>query len=248
MAPQQGTDFRARALSVVVPVYNEADNVRPFLDELYAHGLNQLTDFEVIMVEDGSTDGTDRVLHECEKQYPNLRAITERQRVGYRVIVTRGILDARKEWTLLMDGDGQIEPADIPLLLECPPFYDIVIAEKFPRCDPAHRIFVSRVFDMLSDLVLGINLRDINFGFKLMRTAVAQKLAPQCGKLGEIYTAELVMRFVYGGYRLQQVRVRHRKRTAGTSTGIPTRMILGKSWKAFRGLLALHKELTSGQT
>jgi len=238
-----------RPFTVLVPVYNEAKLIRPFLDELYSSYLNNVPDYEVIMVEDGSTDGTDVVLHECEKEYPNFRAITERNRVGYRVVVTRGILAAKKEWILLMDGDGQIEPEDIDLLMKCSSDYDIVIAEKFPRCDPPHRIFVSRFFDVLTDLILGINLRDINFGFKLMRTSAAQKLAPQCGELGDIYTAELVIRFVYAGYRLEQVRVRHRKRTEGsTSTGVPPRMLFGKSWKAYRGLWRLRKEFTSSKT
>ena len=239
---------RDRSVSILVPVHNEAESVRPFLDELYAKSLNKLSNFEVLMLEDGSEDNTPEVLRECEKAYPNLRAITDRNKVGYRVSVTRGIQNASKEWVLLMDGDGQIEPADIPLLLDCSTQYDIVAAEKFPRCDPAYRIMVSRVFDVITDLLLGLSIRDINFGFKLMRTSVAQKLAPQCGKLGEIYTAELTIRFVYGGYRLHQVRVRHRKRSLGTSTGIPLRMLFPKSWKAFNGLRALRRELTSGET
>jgi glycosyltransferase involved in cell wall biosynthesis len=239
------TAFKDRPLSILIPVHNEADNIRPFLDELYDKALNHLNDFEVLMLEDGSHDNTPQVLKECESEYKNLVAVTERQRVGYRVTVTKGILRAKKDWILLMDGDGQIEPEDIALLLEQPLSDDIVIAEKFPRCDPPFRIVVSRVFDVLTDMILGISLRDINFGFKLMRTKAAQELAPKCGKLGEIYTAELVIRFVYAGYRLHQLRVRHRKRSRGTSTGIPPSKILSKSWRAFRGICELRKELTS---
>jgi glycosyltransferase involved in cell wall biosynthesis len=106
-----------RSLSVLVPVHNEADSVRPFLDELYAKCLSKLTNFEVLMLEDGSSDNTAQVLKECEKAYPNLIAMTEPNKVGYRVTVTKGILQAGKEWILLMDGDGQIEPADIQLAL-----------------------------------------------------------------------------------------------------------------------------------
>jgi glycosyltransferase involved in cell wall biosynthesis len=243
-----GTTSKDRSLSILVPVHNEADSIRPFLDELYAKSLSKLSNYEVLMLEDGSKDKTPDVLRECQSAYPNLIAITEREKIGYRVSVTRGIQRAGKEWVLLMDGDGQIEPADIWLLLGCSPEFDIVAAEKFPRCDPAYRIMVSRVFDVITDLLLGLSIRDINFGFKLMRTSVAQQLAPQCGKLGEIYTAELVIRFVYGGYRLHQVRVRHRNRTLGTSIGIPLRKLLPKSWKAFIGLLALRRELTTPVT
>jgi hypothetical protein len=145
-----------------------------------------------------------------------------------------------------MDGDGQIEPDDINLLLKTSTDYDIVSGEKFPRCDPWYRILVSRWFDVLSDIILGIRLPDINFGFKLMRSEAAKKLAPQCNKLGEIYTAELVMRFIYGGYRLHQMRVRHRQRLLGTkSQGIPPSVLIQKSFRAFRGILALRKEFTS---
>jgi len=233
-----------RSLSIIVPVQNEAETIRPFLDELYEKCLSKLTDFEVLMLEDGSTDGTAEVLRQCEAIYPNLKALTESGKTSYRATVTRGILAAKKEWILLMDGDGQIDPNDIFLLLEQSEFYDIIAGEKFPRCDPAYRIFVSRVFDIITDLILGVNIKDINFGFKLMRANVAKKIAPQCGKLGEIYSAELVMRFVYGGYRLNQIKVRHRKRSLGVSVGIPPRKLLAKSWRAFRGLLALRRELT----
>lgn len=234
----------SRSLSIIVPVQNEEKTIPPFLAELYEKCLGKLTDFEVLMLEDGSTDGTVELLHQCETIYPNLKALTEPTKTSYRATVTRGILAAKKEWILLMDGDGQIEPADISLLLERPTFYDIIAAEKFPRCDPAYRILISRVFDIITDLILGINIKDINFGFKLMRASVAKKLAPQCGKLGEIYSAELVMRFIYGGYRLDQIKVRHRKRSIGVSVGIPPRKLLVKSWRAFTGLLALRRELT----
>lgn len=237
-----------RSLSVLVPVQNEAGFIRAFLDELYAKCLNKLADYEVLMLEDGSTDRTAEVLHECERIYPNLTALTEANKISYRATVTRGILAAKKEWILLMDGDGQIEPADIPLLLERPRFYDMIAAEKFPRCDPAYRIFVSRVFDIITDLILGISIKDINFGFKLMRASAAKQLAPQCGQLGEIYTAELAIRFVYGGHRLDQIKVRHRKRSLGVSTGVPPRKLFIKSWRAFRGLLALRRELTAADS
>ena len=235
-----------RSLTVLVPIFNEEHGIRPFLDELYAKGLKDLKDYEVIMVEDGSKDNTAQVLHECAATYPHLIAMTNPERCGYRVSVTKGILAASKDWILLMDGDGQIEPADISLLLDTPLDYDIVVTEKFPRCDPTFRILMSRCFDIVMDLSLGISIRDINFGFKLMRSSIAKQIAPQCEKLGEIYTAELVMRFVYAGCRLRQMRVRHRKRAVGTSQGMPPNVIAAKVWRAFTGLLKLKKELTSG--
>lgn len=242
------TNPQNRSVTILVPVYNEEKTIRPFLDELYEKCLSKLSDFEVLMVEDGSKDRTREVLAECEKAYKNFKAQVSPERIGYAKCVTRGIERASKDWILLMDGDGQIEPEDIFLLLKEPTDYDIVMGEKFPRCDPWFRIFVSRWFDFLMDMILGICLRDINFGFKLMRSSAAKKLAPRCGKLGEIYTAELVIRFIYDGMRLHQIRTRHRGRLKGTvSTGIPPGKIISKSWRAYRGLLALRKELAGSE-
>jgi glycosyltransferase involved in cell wall biosynthesis len=162
-------------------------------------------------------------------------------------MVTRGILMARKDWILLLDGDGQIEPTDIHLLLDCPTDYDIITAIKFPRCDPIFRILTSRLFDVWSDLLLGISVHDINFGLKLMRTSMAHKLVPQCGRLGEIFTAELVIRFVYAGCRLHQVQTRHRRRLTGKSTGIPPPRLLGRSLYTLIGLFSLRRELITRQ-
>ncbi len=239
-------DNASRSVSILIPVYNEARIIRGVLDELYAKCLNRLSDFEVLMLEDGSKDDTAAVLKVCETAYPNLKAVTDPRRIGYAASITRGIAMAKKDWILILDGDGQIEPEDIWILLRASMDYDIVSGEKFPRCDPTFRIIVSRCFDLVTDIFLGISVRDINFGLKLMRTSVAQRLAPKCGKLGEIYTAELMMRCIYAGCRLQQIRVRHRKRTANSvSTGVPPHRLVGKAWKAFRGLLALRKELTT---
>lgn len=237
-----------RSLSILVPLFNEEKTVRPFLDELYAKCLNHMTDYEVLLLEDGSKDRTVEVMRECEKIFPNLKAISAGARVGYAVVVTRGIAQASKDWILLMDGDGQIEPDDLRYFLACSDDYDIICGEKFPRCDPWYRIVVSRWFDICSDIILGVSVRDINFGFKLMRAEAAKKIAPRCGKLGEIYTAELVIRFIYAGYRFHQMRVRHRRRMMGTtSQGIPPRVLLKKSWRAFTGLFKLRGEFMSGE-
>jgi len=234
-----------RSLSIIIPVINEAGTIEGTIQELYDKCLNRLPDFELILLEDGSSDNTAEVLHACAKKFPNLIADTNPNRIGFQQQLKRGFAMARKEWVLLMDGDGQIEPSDIWTLLAVPETYDIVTAIKFPRCDPFIRIFISRFFDVLTDLILGISVRDINFGFKLMRTSIARDISSTCGLLGVIFTAEMVIRAVYQGCRIHQVRVHHRKRIAGPSQGIPPMKVLSSSFRAFRGLIKLKKELAS---
>lgn len=234
-----------RSVSIIIPVFNEALTIEKTLQELYDVCLSHLTNFELILLEDGSSDNTVDVLKNCEKKFPNVILHTSEERIGYRTHVTQGFQMATKEWVLLMDGDGQIEPADIWALLAQPASTDIVTAVKFPRCDPMGRIFISRCFDFITDLTLGINIKDINFGFKLMRTKLVQEIAPQCGTLGEIFTAEIVVRFVYSGYSFNQIRVRHRKRLLGPSQGIPPTRVIGRGLYTFGGLFKLRKELAN---
>lgn len=235
-----------RPLSIIIPVINESSTIEKTISELYEKCLNQLADFELIILEDGSSDNTAEILRACERKFPNLKADTNPERVGFQKQLQRGFAMAKKEWVLLMDGDGQIEPADIWTLLTVPETYDIVGGVKFPRCDPVARIFISRCFDVLTDLILGISLRDINFGFKLMRASIARDIAPTCGLLGVIFTGEMMIRAVYRGYSVHQVRVRHRKRIEGPSQGIPAMKVLSSSFKAFTGLIKLKKELAAG--
>jgi glycosyltransferase involved in cell wall biosynthesis len=234
-----------RSVSVVIPLHNEAGTVRGFLEGLYFQCLNNLNDYELILVEDGSTDGTREILLESKDKYPHMRLVLADHKLGYGPATTHGIQVATKEWVLLMDGDGQIEPADMWVLINSSEEYDIVLAEKFPRCDPVFRIFISRLFDVLTDFVLGVFIRDINFGFRIMRNAVARKIVSDCGKLGNIFNAEVAIRFVYGGYKIHQVRVRHRNRKLGKSQGVPPGRVISTSWRAFRGLFKLRSELTT---
>lgn len=232
-----------RSLSVVIPVMNEARHIPATLQELYDKGLRHLADVEVIILEDGSTDGTAEALRSCETRFPNMTAHTSIDRIGFQTQMQRGIAMSKKEWILLMDGDGQIEPADIHTLLDVPESYDIVTAIKFPRCDPMNRIFVSRCFDLFTDLALGISIRDINFGFKLVRASIARDIAPKCHSLGVLFSAELVIRAVYQGSRVYQVPVRHRNRQIGRSQGIPPSKLASTSIKSLRGIFQLKKEL-----
>lgn len=104
-------------LSVVVPVLNEAGNIEPLLQEIHAV-LEGKADFEVVYVDDGSTDVTPRELEVAKSRYPRLCVITHRQRYGQSMALRSGIKVAQGKWIATLDGDGQNDPGDIPRLLE----------------------------------------------------------------------------------------------------------------------------------
>ena len=107
----------APELSVVVPVHNEAGNIRPLIDEI-ARALDGVAAFEIVYVDDGSTDGTPQALAEARQAAPSLRVLRHAKAAGQSAALTTGVLAARGQWIATLDGDGQNDPADIPLLLQ----------------------------------------------------------------------------------------------------------------------------------
>jgi dolichol-phosphate mannosyltransferase len=103
--------------SIVVPVYNEAGNVWPLLQEI-ARALAERGDWEVIYVDDGSRDGTRDKLQACQREDSRLRVIHHNRRYGQSSALLSGVQAARAPWIITLDGDGQNDPADIPLLLD----------------------------------------------------------------------------------------------------------------------------------
>lgn len=104
-------------LSVVIPVLNEAGNIEPLLEEIHAV-LEGVCEFEVIYVDDGSTDETSRQLRDAGSRYPRLRVVTHQHSCGQSSALRSGIKAARGSWVATLDGDGQNDPRDIPRLLD----------------------------------------------------------------------------------------------------------------------------------
>lgn len=104
-------------ITVVVPVKNEEDNVEPLVREIAA-ALAGRAEFEIIYINDGSTDSTGAVLKRLQGEFPNLRVIRHRASCGQSQAVSSGVRAARYEWIATLDGDGQNDPADIPALID----------------------------------------------------------------------------------------------------------------------------------
>lgn len=104
-------------LSVVVPVHNEADNIQPLIDEI-VRALNGVVAFEIVYVDDGSSDATPATLAAARRLAPTLRVLRHAQGMGQSAALATGVRAARGQWVATLDGDGQNDPADIPRLLE----------------------------------------------------------------------------------------------------------------------------------
>lgn len=213
-------------LSVVIPVCNEADNVGPLAREIQA-ALADHRPFEIIFVDDGSTDGTVAAVQAARTSIPEIRLLQHSQRSGQSRAVCTGVEAARAEWVATLDGDGQNDPADIPELVKAlagaEPSLKLVMGNRTTRKDTWLRRFSSRVANRVRGGLLRDGTPDTGCGIKLMHRATFMRL-PWFNHMHRFLPA-LYQR---AGARVVSVPVRHRPRTRGTSKyGLHNRLWVG---------------------
>src|SRR6266480_7732122 len=204
------------AISIVVPVRDEEQNVRPLYEKLSAQ-LNALgQSYEVIFVDDGSTDKTFMELKALHNEHPAIvRVIRFRRNFGKTPALVAGFSRCRGETIFTMDGDLQDDPEEIPRFLEkLDEGYDLVSGWKHPRLDPLAKTFPSRVFNSLVSTMTGVHLHDINNGFKAYRREVIED--SHLKLYGEFHRFVPVMAY-WRGFRVTEIKVRHHPRRFGAS-------------------------------
>lgn len=215
-------------LTVVVPVRNEQDNIAPLVSEIAA-ALTGRAEFEIVYVNDGSTDATLSNLRALQAQFPMLRVITHRQSCGQSQAVTTGVRAARHEWIATLDGDGQNDPADIPALLDRladpaqPAHLELLAGWRTRRDDSWLRRFSSRVANGVRSRLLRDATPDTGCGLKLFARETYMAL-PNFDHMHRFLPA-LVLR---NGGAVVSVPVRHRPRERGASKyGLHNRLWVG---------------------
>jgi dolichol-phosphate mannosyltransferase len=219
---------RALAVSVVVPVCNEADNVQPLCDEIHS-ALREFRDFEIIFVDDGSTDDTVARLRAARARLPKLRVLRHSARCGQSVALHTGIRAARHEWVLTLDGDGQNDPADIPKFFEALARDNggevklIIGDRRRARQDSWVRLWSSRIANGVRRRLLNDGTPDTGCGIKLLHRPTFLQL-PVFNHMHRFLPA-LYQR---EGARVLSVPVNHRPRVRGESKyGINNRLWVG---------------------
>jgi dolichol-phosphate mannosyltransferase len=215
-------------LSVVVPVCNEAENVVPLAREVAAALAGR--PFELIFVDDGSTDATAESVRAARAEVPEVRLIRHSRRSGQSAAVRTGVRFARAEWVATLDGDGQNDPADIPALVSAceaarraDPSVLLVMGHRTTRRDSWLKRVSSRVANGVRGRLLGDGTPDTGCGIKLMHRATFLELP----------FFDHLHRFLPALYRQQgaaviSVPVNHRPRTRGTSKyGLHNRLWVG---------------------
>ena len=230
---------RKYSLSVFYPCYNEQDNVRRVVGEALAVLPALVDDFEIILVDDGSTDRTGEIVDELAAGDERISAVHHPVNRGYGAALQSGFRAATKELVFYTDGDGQFDIAELDKLLDLIDQYDIVSGRRCNRQDNFVRRLNAWLWGRLVTWVLGFRCRDVDSAFKLYRREVFERI--EMKSTGALIDAEILARAIRAGYTLTEVPVGHRPRLAGQSTGAKLSVIL----RAFKELFRLRKEIVS---
>jgi len=203
----------AVAISVVVPVKDEAGNVGPLAREIAAALKDEA--HEILFIDDGSTDGTDRALATLKGEIPTLRVLRHARNLGQSRGIRTGVKAARGETIVTLDGDGQNDPADIMALLKAlraDPVVGMVSGIRVKRQDKASRRWASKLGNGLRNLILGDGASDTGCGLKAFRRTAFLDL-PYFDHVHRFLIA-LMQR---EGWKVAYVPVNHRPRLTGRS-------------------------------
>ena len=210
-------------ISVVVPLLNEERSLEALYREI-ADALEPLGhDYEVVFVDDGSTDASLAVLSRLHDETTNVVVIHLRRNFGKAAALQAGFVEARGDLVVTIDADLQDDPAEIPkLLAKLDEGFDLVSGWKTRRNDPLARRLFSRVFNWVTGVISGVHLHDVNCGLKAYRAEVLHGIR----LYGELHRFIPVLAS-YRGYRIAEIPVNHRPREHGRSRYGPERYLRG---------------------
>ena len=210
-------------ISVVVPLLNEEATLEELYREIAAALEPRGEGFEVVFVDDGSTDRSLEILHRLHDETDNVVVVHLRRNFGKAAALQAGFFEARGEIVVTIDADLQDDPAEIPqLLAKLDEGFDLVSGWKTRRNDPLSRRLFSRLFNWTTALISGVRLHDVNCGLKAYRAEVLEDMR----LYGELHRFIPVLA-AYQGYRIAEISVNHRARQHGRSRYGPERYLRG---------------------
>ncbi len=222
-------------VSVFFPAYNDAPSLPGLLKKAFQTLESVASDYEVIVVNDGSGDETGAVLAELQEHYgERLRVVTHGQNRGYGGALRSGFEAASKELVFYTDGDGQYDPGELRELVELlRPGVGLVNGYKLRRHDPWHRVAIGKIYNQVARVLFGIRIRDIDCDFRLIRRELVEDLRLESTS-GTI-CLELVKKIELSGCGVAEVGVHHYPRLHGSSQFFRWRSLL-ETLRQFTGL------------
>jgi glycosyltransferase involved in cell wall biosynthesis len=203
-------------LSIFFPALNDSGTIASLVITARRTAQRLTSDFEIIIVDDGSADSTADIADELARTYPEVRVIHHPNNRGYGGALRSGFSGARKELIFYTDGDAQYDPAELEALWpHMRPGVDLVNGYKISRSDPLHRIVIGRVYHYTVSWLFGLPVRDVDCDFRLMRRTIFDKVHLE--KNSGVICLEMMKKITDGGFVIAEVPVHHYHRAFGKS-------------------------------
>ncbi len=235
-------------VSVVIIAFNEIEVIDRVVEGFLQDVVTKLPGSELIVAEDGSTDGTSERLRELAAKHPAMRLLQCDERRGYLRALREAMAAARNDFILFCDASGKHDPADFwrmqPLMRD----NDMIVGFKEARADPLYRIVMTRVFNALVRSYFGVTLHDVNCPLRLMRKEAYEAVAEDDWLLSGLNNFEMTIRMIGKGYRVSEISVAHFARENGPSRGLPVAKIPGVIWKTLAAFRQLKHEAFKGNS
>jgi glycosyltransferase involved in cell wall biosynthesis len=203
-------------LSVFFPAYNDSGTIASLVITALQTARGLTPDFEVIIVNDGSADATAQIADELARTYPEVRVVHHPHNRGYGGALQSGFKAATREFVFYTDGDAQYDPSEMTRLWHAlDDTVDLVNGYKISRSDPFHRIVIGRIYHHTVKLLFGLQVRDVDCDFRLLRRSIFQQVLLE--KNSGVICVEMMKKIQDAGFRIAEVPVHHYHRAYGKS-------------------------------
>ncbi|MDP2709105.1 MAG: glycosyltransferase family 2 protein [bacterium] len=217
--------MQIKSLSIFFPCYNDKGVVKKLIDDSLATVKELgITDYEIIYIDDGSTDGSRELLTSLDGVVQNLKVILHEKNRGYGGVLKTGFANATKEWVFYTDGDAQYDVRELALLVNAlEEGVDWVSGYKIKRHDKPYRIIIGKMYQWFNKLLFLLEVRDVECNFRLMKKSKIDELKLKCNN--GTACLELAKKLQNAGAVLREVPVHHYNRIYGESHAFTVRRI-----------------------
>ena len=231
---------KLKELTVFFPAYNEAGNIKKTLADA-AKYIQKVSDkYEIIVVDDGSSDDTSLLVAEYGKKHSFVKLVSHPKNLGYGASIKTGLKEAQYDWGFFTDSDGQFQFDELPHFISLRDQADVVIGYRHKRRDPLLRLILAQVLLKYWNLLLfGLRLKDVDCAYKLIPKNLLDNITLETSSA--ITITELMTKLIRNGATIHQTPINHYERKMGIQTGSNPRVIL----RALRESFVLWKRLNS---
>ena len=229
-----------QGISLILPCHNEKDNLKPVVESALKTLKEIAREFEIIIVDDGSTDGTGELAEKLVKTYPQVRLVQHPKNLGYGSALRSGFKKAKYPWLFFTDADQQFDLSEIKKLLPYLKQSPLVIGYRQTRQDKFFRRILGKIFSFLMRKIFKIKARDVNCAFKIFDRKILEGV--ELTSPGALINTELLYRAKQKGIEPIEVAVSHFPRKTGKPSGGSFRVIFRAGWETIRLIYHFWRE------